>query len=172
MIEEGFGEFLVAADGGDGDIEEGGDFGDAEAREVAEFDDAGEAGLDGGEFAEGVVEDEEVFGVVGVVDGGFVEGEGRGSTAAFGGLDGAGMIDEDLAHDLGGEGEEAFAVFELGVVVADEAEPELIDEGGGLEGVIGAFAAEVSVGEFAEFVVDECGDGIEGLLIALAPTVE
>ena len=47
----------------------------------------------------------------------------------------AGLVDEDLAHGLGGCAEEVAAAFPAGVLVADQVEVRLVDQGGRGEGL-------------------------------------
>jgi hypothetical protein len=59
------------------------------------------------------------------------------------------MIDEDLAHETGTEGEEVFAVGELGDGGLVEPKEEFVGEGGGLEGVVRALALHEAAGDAA-----------------------
>jgi len=160
------GEGPVALDGAGSDLEELGDLIDGKASEVAQLDDAGLAGILGGEAGEGLI------------DGGdFVEAIGRNgevvvhldavkaSGAAFGVVL-AGVVDEDLAHDVGGEADEVGAAVPVDVF-AGEAEVGLVDEGGCLEGMVGALAAHVGLGEAVEFGVDEGKQAVGGSAVAV-----
>jgi hypothetical protein len=65
------------------------------------------------------------------------------------------VVNEDAAHEGGGDGEEVGAGLPVDLLDAGEAEIGFVDEGGGLEGVVGCFAAEVDGGDAAQFGVDE-----------------
>ena len=161
----------IAADGGDGGVDDFGGVFEGEAGEEAEFDDAGLAGVEFFEGVEGGVEGEDVC-IRWLGDGelgGFGEGDAEGAVAAFGGLGFAGGLDENAAHESGGDAEEVGAVLPLVGLPFDEAEEGFVDEGGGLEDVAGAFAGEVVLGEGVEFAVDEGGEAGEGVGVALAP---
>lgn len=65
-----------------------------------------------------------------------------------------GIIDEDAAHGLGGGAKKMRAILPLNRSVAAEAQPRLVDEGGGLERVSGGFAGEFGGGDLAKFAVE------------------
>src|SRR6516164_3785344 len=77
----------------------------------------------------------------------------------------ASAIHEDAAHGLGRGGEEVTASVEL--LVTDETQVRLVDQGGGVKGVAGRFGGQARGGEPAQLVVDE-GQKIGGSL-AVAP---
>src|SRR5262249_55928126 len=70
----------------------------------------------------------------------------------------AGVIDQDAAHGLGSGGEEVAAAVEP-LLVADEPQVGLVDQGGGAEGVAGRFAGHPRCREPAQLVVDEREQG-------------
>lgn len=100
-----------------------------------------------------------------------MEGEADGG-AAFGGAFAAGVVDEDPAHEAGGEAEEVAAVFEAEFALFEEAEVELIDESGGLHEAAGAFAAAEGGGDVAEAGVDLFEEGREGGLVTGFPLTQ
>ena len=171
VVEPGAGEAEFAVDGGFGDGGDLGGFRGGEAEHVAELDEAAFAGVEGFQLFEGTVEVDHVF--AGGVDPGqfVVEGEADGG-AAFGGAFAAGVIDEDPAHEAGGEAEEVAAVFEAEFALFEEAEVELVDESGGLHEAAGAFAAAERGGYVAEAGVDLFEEGREGGLVAGFPLAE
>ena len=148
-------------------MEDGGGFVDGEAAEVAEFDDVGLAGIELGEAGEGGVEEGEVD-------------IGRGGVESRSGLfddadrDGAaaGFIDEDAAHEEGGDSEEVGAAFPLDGGLVEKAEVRFVDEGGGLERCAGRVAAHVRAGEAVEVVIDEGREGVPGFGLAEAEAGE
>ncbi len=102
----------------------------------------GLAGVELGETVESIVE-------AGEIDIGRGGVEGR--SELFGDADGdgaaAGFIDEDAAHEEGGDGEEVRAVLPGDGGLVEEAEVGFMDEGGGLEGSGWGMAAHVGAGE-------------------------
>ncbi len=141
------------------------------AGEELHFDDAALAWVEGFEAMESLIDGEDV----GVGDGsgvGFAEFEVGGAGAAACSETGAGVVDEDVAHDGGGEGEELGAGGEVHIAGAEEADAGFVDEGRGLKSDIRGFVTESPAGEGAEFVVDVVEEQIAGGGIAGAPAVE
>lgn len=172
LVEPGAGEADFAIDGGLGGLEDFGGFLGGAAEEEAHFKHARLGFVEGFEFVEGAVEIDDPGGG-GIEPGEFVvKGDGDGAGAAFGGLGGAGVVDERVAHQGGGEGVKVAAGIEAGFGAGEEFKEEFVDEGGGLEGVAGALAAEVTGGEFAKLGVNEGGEAFQGGPIACAPLVE
>jgi len=68
---------------------------------------------------------------------------------------GAGVVDEEMAHRLRGSGEEMSAIFEGRVVASDEAQPDLMHQGGGLERVTRREVGHLIRREFAQFRIDQ-----------------
>jgi hypothetical protein len=160
------GERPVALDGAGRDLEYLSDLLDGETAEVAEFDDPSLARIGGGEVGEGLI------------DGGdFVEAVGGDSevvlhlhpmeaAGAALGVMLAGVVDEDLAHDMSSESDEVGAAVPVNVL-AGEAEVGLVDEGSGLEGVVGALAPHISLGEAMQLRVDERKQTAGGGVVAV-----
>lgn len=92
---------------------------------------------------EGLIEFVEGDGWSGGETEGIVEGEFVSVAAAFEGVLGAGVVNEDAAHELGGDAEEMSTALPSDTGLVDELHVCFVDEGGGLKGVIGAFAAHV-----------------------------
>lgn len=116
----------TAIDGCGRDAEGLGGFVDGEAAEEAELYDAALLGIAAGEPGERGVEFEEV------------KGRARGGVAilvelnlvagrAFDGAVRAGVVDEDLAHEAGGDGDEVGAVLRRGRLLIDEAKVGFVD---------------------------------------------
>ena len=160
MEEPGAGEAPVARGGGAGDPEDAGGVFLVEPGEEPELDELGFAFVEGAEFFKRVVDGEEGFGGDRFV--GFGIGDGEGDTvvvaASFLAFGGAGVVDEYATHDLGGEHHEVVFGVDVDLVGVDEAEEDLVDEGGGLEGVVGAFGIHHLACEGFEFVVEEFGE--------------
>lgn len=171
-MEPCLGQAEFPSDDLDFDAECFGGFGGGEASEVVHLD---EAGLAGGAFFEGLE--------------GFVEFEydgrpGKGGVArlvdvqfgcapaALEGIVRAGVIDEDLAHELGGDAEKVGAIAIVGLILADHARVDLVDEGGGLECMAGAFATKLAVGEAAQLIVNEGDQLVERGLLTVGELVQ
>jgi hypothetical protein len=73
----------------------------------------------------------------------------------------AGIVDEDLAHYVGGEADEVGAVGPVDVF-AGKAEVGFVDEGGGLEGVVWALATHIGLGEAVKLGVDQREEAVGG----------
>lgn len=86
--------------------------------------------------------------------------------AAFAGLVAAGVVDQDLAHQVGRDAEEVGAAFPFDAGLVYEAEIGFMDEGGGAEGVFLAFIAHVGAGEPAQFGIDQGQEGIDSGVIS------
>lgn len=126
-VEPDAGDAPVAFDGAFGDAEGFGDFVFREAGEEAHLDDLALAGIDRVEARECLVEGEVAGGIGGVVMEMFVKGGGGDAGATFGGEVGAGVIDEEAAHDGTGEGEEVVAVVDGDALIAEDAEIGFVD---------------------------------------------
>ncbi len=79
----------------------------------------------------------------------------------------AGVVDEEMAHGLGGGGEEMGATIKGRVFAADEAHPDLMHQGGGLEGVTRRTVGHFIRRELAQFRIDQRQQLIGGLRIAV-----
>lgn len=167
-MQPGLGDDPFALDGAFRNAGHAGGFGDRQAAEITELDDAGLERVEPFELFEGEMEIEDIdrgFGSGGAV--GF-DAEGGAGAALFGAA-GAGVIDENAAHEEGGEGEEVGAIFPVAVGSADEAHESLVDERGGLEGVAGALVAEVVCRDAVKFRVSRLQQAVQGGGIAFAP---
>ena len=139
-MEPGFGVGPVAFDGFFGDVEDFGDFGVGHADEAVEFDDFGAHRFFGSELVEEFVNAQEFFrlGFDGQFDGS--EFEAFEIPAVFFGPAAASAIDEDAAHHFGSGAEELGAALPMLLVLAGDAEPGFVHQGGGLEGLAGRLA--------------------------------
>ena len=137
-VQPGAGETPVALHRGIRDLQRLGDLGDGEAAEEAEGNDLGLAGMHPRQAIQSLVEGDHI-------EAPFVEGnqdliEGHASPFAdpLGGPLASGVVDQDLAHRLGGGGEQIAAVGGIGEGVAfEEADDGLVDQCAGLEGMVG-----------------------------------
>ncbi len=143
IMEPGFGHSPFPFDGGGGQTDDFGHLFDGEAAKEAEFDDFGLVGVELVEAIKGLVEFVEGDGWSGGEADRVVEGDLLGVAASFQGILGASVIDEDAAHELGGDAEEMGAVLPGDAGLIDELHVGLVDEGGGLQGMVGSLAAHV-----------------------------
>ncbi len=91
---------------------------------------------------EGLVEGDHVQALLIEAGQDLVQGDSDAIPVALPGVAAPGVIDQDLAHRLGGGGEEVAAVGDVGQGVAvEEPQHGLVDQGAGLEGVAGPLAA-------------------------------
>ena len=82
------------------------------------------------------------------------------------------MIDENQAHEVGGDTEKMRAAGPVLILDGDESEIGFVEKRGWLESVVGAFAPQVTRSEPSKFGVDERHQMIQGRLIASLPLVE
>ena len=78
-----------------------------------------------------------------------------------------GVVNKKMAHGLGRGGEEMRAIFESRVFFADQAHPDLMHQGGGLERVTGRIMGHFVSGELAQFRIDQRQELIGGFRIAV-----
>ena len=155
--EPGAGDFPVAHDGIGGDFHHLGGFFDAEPAEEAEFDDAGLSRIDLGEGVERVVEGDEFarFHLRDVERLGEIEGLGFGAT--LGRDAAAGAVEQDAAHEGGGDGEEVRPMLPVQLARVHQAEIGFVNEIGALEAMAGALVLEQAGSHAAEFAIDAGG---------------
>ena len=66
------------------------------------------------------------------------------AAAAFGGVMRPGVLDENLTHEVGSDGEEVTAIFPVWLGVAGEPEEGFMDERRGFERMAGALTAQAT----------------------------
>jgi hypothetical protein len=76
------------------------------------------------------------------------------------------VVDQDLAHQASGQGEEMSAVAELDSFEADEFHERLVYEAGGLKRSARSLAPQLSVRDLVEFLVYEGGERMERAFVA------
>jgi hypothetical protein len=133
------------------DAERGGDLVVTQAAEMTQFNNLGDHRVFRRQPSERFVDREEAF--VGSW-GGHVSDFNAVILAAVlaSGLS-PGVLDEDPSHRLGRGGEEMAAAVE--VLVTDQPQISLVDQGGGVERVPGSLGGHFRGGELAQLVVDE-----------------
>lgn len=145
----------LALDGGGRDAHDFGGLFDGESTEEAEFDELGLVGIEGLEAVECFVEFVEGdFGNRGDTDVVF-DGKDLRIAATFLGALVAGVIDEDAAHELGGDTEEVGPALPVNACLIDQLHVRFVDERRGLQSMIGAFAAHVVGGDASQFGIDD-----------------
>ena len=78
-----------------------------------------------------------------------------------------GVVDENLAHEMGGDAEEVRPGFPVGHGLRNQPQIRLVHERGGLKGGGQVLVAQVVRGQAAEFVVDDGNQAIYGRGIAV-----
>src|SRR4051794_35264994 len=110
---------LVAANGGRGDAQEVRDVLAAESSEIAQFDDLILSRTGAREACQRFVEEEKIVHAMGALVDRAVEFHLQTAPAALLRLGSAGMVHQDLPHDLCRQGVEMFAILEAGLVLPD-----------------------------------------------------
>lgn len=164
----------IASYGDDGYVEHFRDFFGIHSNEEAQFEDTGLAFVELFEPGEGIVDVEDIDGIVADAgDGDGFEGDGRGSTTALLAALFADVIDEHLAHDPGGNVIELGAMIPIGLVLPSHAEEGFVDEFRGAEDLLRVTAAlEVTAGEFTQFGIDERDQAIHCAGVTLFPLAQ
>ena len=122
---------------------------------------------------EGLVEGDHVQALLIEARQDLVQGDPDAIPVALAGVAAPGVIDQDLAHRLGGGGEEVAAVGDVGQGVAvEEPQQGLVDQGAGLEGVAGPLAAHQPPGRAPQLGVDGPDQPFPGVDVAGAGLAE
>ena len=138
--------------GARGDAEIVGRFAEGSTAEVTQAHELGHPRVDRGQSVEGLVDREDV--VIGVASGKAVQVDRHlPPRPALGCHAGAGVVNEDSPHGLGGGGEEVAAAVEL--LISDQPQVGFVNQRGGVEGVAGGFGGHARGGELPELIVDE-----------------
>src|SRR6185312_11637970 len=101
-----------------------------------------------------------------------VERENDLSGAAFRRVAGAGVVGQNLAHDVRGDAEKVGAALEVRLAGINQAKVSFVDQRGGLQGVADALLPEIVSGEFAQFGVDLWQEPVEGGLVAFSQILQ
>ena len=154
-MEPGAGHAPFAFDGGGGDAHDFGGFFHGESAEESEFDQFGLIGVQCLEpiqrFVEFVKGD---FRDGGDADGVF-NGQNLGVPAAFLRALVAGVINQDAAHELGGDAEEVGAALPINAGLIHQLHVGFVDQRRRLQRMVPAFAAHVVGGDAAQFGVHD-----------------
>src|SRR5687767_4339026 len=114
-------------------IEELGHLAHLEAAEETQLDDATLALVGRAQLGQGLIEIEHLGRVLGTPGEGLVEGDPQAAAAALETTLRARMVDQYLAHRLGGQREEVLAIAPAVALAAEELEEGLVDQRSGLE---------------------------------------
>jgi hypothetical protein len=126
-----------------------------------------------GQSFEGLVEGDHVQAPLIEAGQDLVQGDADAISVALPGVAAPGVIDQDLAHRLGGGGEEVASVGDVGQGVAvEESQQGLVDQGAGLEGVAGPLAVHQPAGGAPQLGVDGPDEPLPGVSAAGAGLVE
>lgn len=134
-VEPGLGVRPILLDGSFGQTENFGGFRSGHADEEAQLDDLGLDGVVRGQPVERIVDGQEVVFVRGQSDVHVFKIHTLQATAMAAGEFAPGVVNEEMAHGFGGGGEEMGTIIEGWVFAADEAQPDLMNQGGGLQRV-------------------------------------
>jgi hypothetical protein len=75
------------------------------------------------------------------------------AAATFAGIPHAGMVHQDLAHELGGDAEKVCPAAVVRLILTDQPHIRFMDEGGRLESMVSPLPAQVAVGETAQLPI-------------------
>ena len=79
------------------------------------------------------------------------------------------IVDQNLPHELRGDGEKMSTILPLWQVLLGQAYVRFMNQRGALQGVIGAFLLKIAAGDAVEFVIDERHQRIERGLVSATP---
>ena len=99
---------------------------------------------------------------------GLIERDALPVAAALPGLSRSGVVDDDVAHGGGGQGEEVGPVLDLDPGLVDELEVGLVDQAGGPERDLPAPSLELPACGAVKLVVEEGDESIQRPAVALS----
>ncbi len=145
-----------------------GGFLDRQPGEEPQLDDAREAFAEGLEPGQRGVERHELARAFLVGDVDAVERDLVHAAAALLPRCPARVVDDDLPHRLGGDGEEVAAIRPVGAGAVDQLEIRLVHEHRRVDRLPGPGAGELTPGRGAELGVDEAEDDVDRVAVAVA----
>jgi hypothetical protein len=166
-VEPGLGVRPVLLDGPFGQAQNFGGFRRRHADKETQLDDLGLNRTAGGQPVERVIDRQEMVLVGRHGDFHIFNIYALQAAAVTAGEFAAGVVNEEMAHGLGGGGEEMGAIFEGRVVAADEAQPNLMHQSGGLEGVTCGAVGHLIRRELAQLRINQRQQLIGGLGVAV-----
>jgi hypothetical protein len=123
--------------------------------EIAQFDDLPLLGVNPLQQVERVIQRHHVHLLGSGQFPGVFDTNRRLPATALGPVAGARIVDEDLAHQVGGHGQKLYLAIPAGLALGGHAEPGLVDQRRRLQRVVGPLAAQTARGEPAEFLVKQ-----------------
>jgi hypothetical protein len=150
-------------------LERFGRLGDVESGEESEFDDAALPGVDGGQCFERLIEGEHVHARRLSSGRHVLQTHDRGAAATLFGMLPAGVIDEDLTHQLRRHRKKVRPVLQRQSLHVHEPQVDLVHERRRLEGVAWLFSLEMAARHAAQLVIHERDQAVERCGVALAP---
>jgi hypothetical protein len=156
----------MAASGALGEREGGGGLGVGQPGKEAQANEGGGFRVLLGQFFERLVDEEHdlIVGPEGDVH--VIEVDVESAGTAFEGFLLAGPLDEDAPHGLGCGSEEMGSALKARLLLAEEAQPDLVDECGGLEGMPGRLTRHLIRSETAQLTIDQKEQVIGGFGVA------
>jgi hypothetical protein len=113
-----------------------------------------------------VVEGQELYRMLNSYGHRVFQGNRKVIPAAFFGVRGTGVIDQDPAHHLCSHAKEMSPVLQIPLALLDKPQPGFMHQGGGLQSMVRALPAHVTTGKTPEFVIDQCDELIGRTLFA------
>ena len=102
----------------------------------------------------------------------FIEFDCAAAATAFGGVAGARMVNQQLTHHPGRDGQEVRTVLESGLPRVNQLEIGLMDECRRIQASIRSLPTEAAASQPAEPVVDEGHETIQSPGVAIAPQLK
>ena len=102
----------------------------------------------------------------------FIEFDCTAAATALGGVPGARMVNQQLTHHPGRDGQEVRTVLESGLPRVNQLEIGLMDKGRRIQASIRRLPTEAAASQSAEPVVDEGHKTIESPGVAIAPLLK
>ena len=102
----------------------------------------------------------------------FIEFDGTAAATAFGGMPGARMVNQQLTHHPGRDGQEVRTVLESGLPRVNQLEIGLMDKGRRIQASVRRLPTEAAASQPAEPVVDEGHKTIQSPGVAIAPQLK
>src|SRR5215471_13955613 len=139
--------------------------------EILQLDDAGLLGVELRETVQGIVQQEQID-VLLWRDGDVDQGRWLGWPPALCGVLSAGAVNQDPAHEFGGDRKEVCTILPANLALTYQSEVGFINQSGGLKRVFRSLVPHVSASDAAQLVVYERHQLIERSLIPPAPGIK
>jgi hypothetical protein len=159
--EPGLGPDPVALYGAQGDTKCMGRVRLAQAGEKTAFDDSDQSLVVLAEGFEAIVQVDQSMGLIIDCHVDLIEAKGMQATTASGRTAGASMINDNLAHGAGGDGEIMAGVSQ--VVDTSHFQPRFMDQLGSVEGWVARLPIQLGAGNLLELLVNQGQKALNGL---------